>query len=124
LSFATTIVSYNNSAVADEQQGSKYNENGENNKHLVFWMFETRDGSSETLMSTSLQDDEEILFVVSTLALLSKSGPCGVNTDGKSTTVNAGQSNRRGTWQSTWGHAGRGNWRRTGGRSVTGRFFS
>jgi|UPI000581A2AE cathepsin A (carboxypeptidase C) len=66
-------------------EGSKYNENGED-KHLFFWMFEKR-GTS----------DANTPFIVwltggpgcsSTLALLSENGPCEVNEDGKSTTVN------------------------------------
>jgi len=67
---------------------SKYDQNGED-KHLFFWMFEKRD--------TEEMKDEEIPFVVwltggpgcsSTLALLSENGPCSVNKDGASTTVN------------------------------------
>lgn len=68
--------------------GSKYDENGED-KHLFFWMFEKRD--------TEGLEDEEIPFVVwltggpgcsSTLALLTENGPCTVNEDGASTSVN------------------------------------
>lgn len=70
-------------------KGSKYDENGED-KHLFFWMFEKRNASFE-------ETDEEIPFVVwltggpgcsSTLALLTENGPCSVNEDGKSTSVN------------------------------------
>ena len=70
-------------------KGSKYDENGEN-KHLFFWMFEKR-GSDQQLQ------DEEIPLVVwltggpgcsSTLALLTENGPCSVNEDGESTSLN------------------------------------
>lgn len=70
-------------------KGSKYDQNGED-KHLFFWMFEKRP-SGEDL------EDDEIPFVVwltggpgcsSTLALLTENGPCSVNSDGKTTTVN------------------------------------
>lgn len=67
--------------------GSDYDEDGED-KHLFFWMFEKRNQDDE---------DEDIPFIVwltggpgcsSTLALLTENGPCSVNPDGESTTVN------------------------------------
>lgn len=70
-------------------KGSKYDENGED-KHLFFWMFEKRNQDENV-------SQEEIPFVVwltggpgcsSTLALLTENGPCSVNPDGKTTTVN------------------------------------
>lgn len=70
-------------------QGSQYDANGED-KHLFFWMFEKR-GAAETM------DKEVIPLIVwltggpgcsSTLALLTENGPCTVNPDGQSTTVN------------------------------------
>jgi len=69
-------------------KGSKYDEDGEN-KHLFFWMFEKR--STEDVAA------EEIPFVIwltggpgcsSTMALLTENGPCSVNPDGESTSVN------------------------------------
>jgi len=66
-------------------KGSEYDENGEN-KHLFFWMFEKRGDY-----------DDDTPFVVwltggpgcsSTLALLSENGPCSVNHDAETTTVN------------------------------------
>mmetsp|Transcript_14955 Transcript_14955/g.19575 ORF Transcript_14955/g.19575 Transcript_14955/m.19575 type:complete len:539 (+) Transcript_14955:226-1842(+) len=66
-------------------KGSKYDENGQN-KHLFFWMFEKRGDF-----------DEDTPFIIwltggpgcsSTLALLTENGPCSVNKDGKTTTVN------------------------------------
>jgi len=65
-----------------------------NDKHLFFWMFEKRPSEEEVADD---DDDEVIPFVVwltggpgcsSTLALLSENGPCSVNEDGTSTTVN------------------------------------
>lgn len=65
--------------------GSNYDKDGED-KHLFFWMFEKR-GSF----------DENTPFIVwltggpgcsSTLALLTENGPCSVNPDGETTTVN------------------------------------
>ncbi len=70
-------------------KGSKYDENGED-KHLFFWMFEKRNQDENI-------SQEEIPFVVwltggpgcsSTLALLTENGPCSVNPDGKTTSVN------------------------------------
>jgi cathepsin A (carboxypeptidase C) len=72
-------------------KGSKYDENGEN-KHLFYWMFEKRPTRNEEELK-----DEETPFVVwltggpgcsSSLALLSENGPCSVNDDGKSTSIN------------------------------------
>lgn len=72
-------------------KGSKYDESGD--KHLFYWMFEKRPGQEEE----KKKDGAEIPFVVwltggpgcsSTLALLTENGPCSVNKDGKSTTVN------------------------------------
>eukprot|EP00548_Thalassiothrix_antarctica_P004937 CAMPEP_0194130158 /NCGR_PEP_ID=MMETSP0152-20130528/1268_1 /TAXON_ID=1049557 /ORGANISM="Thalassiothrix antarctica, Strain L6-D1" /LENGTH=525 /DNA_ID=CAMNT_0038824585 /DNA_START=46 /DNA_END=1623 /DNA_ORIENTATION=+ len=66
---------------------SKYDQKGED-KHLFYWMFEKR-GSSE--------DGDSIPFIVwltggpgcsSSLALLTENGPCSVNKDGKSTSLN------------------------------------
>lgn len=71
-------------------KGSKFDESGD--KHLFFWMFEKRGGDSATE-----EDAGDVPFVVwltggpgcsSTLALLTENGPCKVNPDGKSTTVN------------------------------------
>lgn len=71
-------------------KGSKYDEKGD--KHLFFWMFEKRPTDDEEVV-----EDDEIPFVVwltggpgcsSTLALLTENGPCSVNTDGASTSVN------------------------------------
>jgi cathepsin A (carboxypeptidase C) len=62
-------------------------------KHLFFWMFEQRDSHLSTTTSP-----EDIPFVVwltggpgcsSTLALLTENGPCSVNDDGATTSVNA-----------------------------------
>ena len=70
-------------------KGSDYDENGED-KHLFFWMFEKREAHL-------VEDASSIPFVVwltggpgcsSTLALLTENGPCSVNDDGKTTTVN------------------------------------
>ena len=75
-------------------KGSKYDENGED-KHLFFWMFEKRPSSEED--SNEGKADDEIPFVVwlnggpgcsSSLGLLTENGPCTVNPDGESTTVN------------------------------------
>lgn len=75
-------------------KGSKYDENGEN-KHLFFWMFEKRNSNTNT--EEEQLEQEEIPFVVwltggpgcsSTLALLTENGPCSVNPDGKTTSVN------------------------------------
>jgi Serine carboxypeptidase len=72
-------------------KGSKYDENGEA-KHLFFWMFERRPQDDQVNF-----DATDIPFVVwltggpgcsSTLALLTENGPCTVNNDGKTTTVN------------------------------------
>ncbi|GAX23091.1 cathepsin A [Fistulifera solaris] len=69
-------------------KGSEYDANGED-KHLFFWMFEKRESASK--------DNGAIPLIVwltggpgcsSTLALLTENGPCSVNPDGKSTTVN------------------------------------
>jgi cathepsin A (carboxypeptidase C) len=71
-------------------KGSKYDDKGED-KHLFFWMFEKRNIENLT------EEASEIPFVVwltggpgcsSTLALLTENGPCSVNKDGKSTSVN------------------------------------
>jgi len=71
-------------------KGSKYDQSGD--KHLFFWMFERRDSHLST------RKPEDIPFVVwltggpgcsSTLALLSENGPCSVNEDGATTSVNA-----------------------------------
>eukprot|EP00541_Cyclophora_tenuis_P000507 CAMPEP_0116568926 /NCGR_PEP_ID=MMETSP0397-20121206/15973_1 /TAXON_ID=216820 /ORGANISM="Cyclophora tenuis, Strain ECT3854" /LENGTH=532 /DNA_ID=CAMNT_0004096361 /DNA_START=33 /DNA_END=1631 /DNA_ORIENTATION=- len=68
---------------------SKYDKDGEN-KHLFYWMFEKR--SSDVDVS-----DASIPFVVwltggpgcsSSLALLTENGPCKVNKDGKTTSLN------------------------------------
>jgi len=66
-------------------KGSDYDKEGEN-KHLFFWMFEKRGDF-----------DKDTPFIVwltggpgcsSTLALLTENGPCSVNKDGETTTVN------------------------------------
>lgn len=67
-------------------KGSDYDKEGED-KHLFFWMFEKRGGDA----------DASTPFLVwltggpgcsSTLALLSENGPCSVNKDGATTSVN------------------------------------
>jgi len=67
-------------------QGSQYDKDGED-KHLFFWFFEKR----------NFDDIENTPFVVwltggpgcsSTMALLTENGPCSVNHDGKTTSVN------------------------------------
>jgi Serine carboxypeptidase len=80
-------------------KGSKYDENGED-KHLFFWMFEKRGSSPQENNNNNKEEpvsDPDIPFVVwltggpgcsSTLALLTENGPCTVNDDGKTTTVN------------------------------------
>jgi Serine carboxypeptidase len=78
-------------------KGSKYDENGED-KHLFFWMFEKRGSSpQENNNKEEPVSDADIPFVVwltggpgcsSTLALLTENGPCTVNDDGRTTTVN------------------------------------
>jgi len=66
-------------------KGSKYDEDGEN-KHLFFWMFEKR--------GEITKDTPFIVWLTggpgcsSTLALLTENGPCSVNKDAKSTTLN------------------------------------
>jgi len=66
---------------------SEYNQKGED-KHLFYWMFEKR-GSDPS--------DKTIPFIIwltggpgcsSSLALLTENGPCTVNKDGKSTSLN------------------------------------
>jgi len=73
-------------------KGSKYDEYGD--KHLFFWMFEKRADENEEKENVI---DEDTPFVVwltggpgcsSTLALLTENGPCSVNDDGATTTVN------------------------------------
>jgi len=81
-------------------KGSKYDEDGED-KHLFYWMFEKRGTDEETKQPDSKDHhkdtDDETPFLVwltggpgcsSTLALLSENGPCSVNEDGTSTSVN------------------------------------
>jgi len=72
-------------------KGSKYDKQGEN-KHLFFWMFEKRNKADQTE-----QDPSKTPFILwltggpgcsSTLALLTENGPCSVNQDGESTSVN------------------------------------
>lgn len=76
-------------------KGSKFDESGD--KHLFFWMFEKRANENEEKDNDEDEDGDEIPLVVwltggpgcsSTLALLTENGPCKVNDDGKSTTVN------------------------------------
>ena len=70
-------------------KGSQYDKDGED-KHLFFWMFEKRN-------QHQVEDQASIPFVVwltggpgcsSTLALLTENGPCSVNEDGETTSVN------------------------------------
>lgn len=67
---------------------SEYDQNGED-KHLFYWMFEKRNQSDG--------DDETIPLIVwltggpgcsSSLALLTENGPCSVNEDGETTSLN------------------------------------
>jgi len=71
-------------------KGSKYDQQGD--KHLFFWMFEKRESDTDKQVAA-----EDIPFVVwltggpgcsSTLALLTENGPCSVNDDGATTSVN------------------------------------
>ena len=73
-----------------EVKGSDYDKNGEN-KHYFYWMFEKRGATREDL------EKGDIPFVVwltggpgcsSTMALLTENGPCSVNEDGATTSVN------------------------------------
>lgn len=66
-------------------KGSDYDNDGED-KHLFFWMFEKR---------SEVKDDTPFIVWLtggpgcsSTLALLTENGPCKVNEDGATTTVN------------------------------------
>ena len=70
-------------------KGSTYDQEGED-KHLFFWMFEKRNIRAD-------ENPTKIPFIVwltggpgcsSTLALLTENGPCSVNPDGKTTSVN------------------------------------
>lgn len=73
--------------------GSKYDATGED-KHLFFWMFEKRRPDPPISTETSSEDTPFIVWLTggpgcsSTLALLTENGPCSVNDDGKTTTVN------------------------------------
>jgi hypothetical protein len=98
--FTSDIVAENNDDFCDasskslsgyfEVAGSKYDDNGEN-KNYFFWMFEKRGATVEQVQEGTIP------FVVwltggpgcsSTLALLTENGPCKVNDDGKTTSVN------------------------------------
>jgi hypothetical protein len=79
-------------------KGSDYDKNGED-KHLFFWMFEKRPSAAEPDLPSGGGGggDASTPFVVwltggpgcsSTLALLTENGPCSVNEDGKTTSVN------------------------------------
>ena len=71
-------------------KGSKYDE--DYSKHLFFWMFEKRNSHLD-----SNKKDKKIPLIVwltggpgcsSTLALLTENGPCSVNDDGETTSMN------------------------------------
>lgn len=72
--------------------GSKYDADGEN-KHLFYWFFEKR-GSNGQSKNVSGEEIPLILWLTggpgcsSTLALLTENGPCSVNPDGKTTSIN------------------------------------
>lgn len=72
--------------------GSQYDANDEN-KHLFYWFFEKR-GSAGEKTDVDSDDIPLILWLTggpgcsSTLALLTENGPCSVNDDGETTTVN------------------------------------
>jgi hypothetical protein len=79
-------------------KGSDYDKNGED-KHLFFWMFEKRPSAAESDLPSGGGggSDASTPFVVwltggpgcsSTLALLTENGPCAVNEDGRTTSVN------------------------------------
>jgi hypothetical protein len=77
-------------------KGSDYDKAGED-KHLFFWMFERRPQPEHVHGEDNNDDKSAIPFVVwltggpgcsSTLALLTENGPCSVNPDGTTTTVN------------------------------------
>lgn len=72
--------------------GSQYDSNGEN-KHLFYWFFEKR--AKATAESTLADGDIPLILWLtggpgcsSTLALLTENGPCSVNEDGESTSIN------------------------------------
>lgn len=74
-------------------KNSKYDQDDED-KHLFFWMFEKR-GSSDELADDEGDDSTPFILWLtggpgcsSTLALLTENGPCHVNEDGESTSVN------------------------------------
>lgn len=81
-------------------RGSEYDQNGED-KHLFFWFFEKRTGkttdSPSSYYSSNKNNNATIPLVLwltggpgcsSTLALLTENGPCSVNSDGTTTTIN------------------------------------
>jgi cathepsin A (carboxypeptidase C) len=78
--------------------GSKYDDN-EENKHLFYWFFEKRNTSltGNDKHNKEMKDPKDIPIILwltggpgcsSTLALLFENGPCKVNPDGQSTSLN------------------------------------
>ena len=71
--------------------GSKYDADGED-KHLFYWFFEKRSHGQEK--DVKAEDIPLIMWLTggpgcsSTLALLTENGPCKVNSDGKTTSIN------------------------------------
>jgi hypothetical protein len=71
--------------------GSKYDAEGDN-KHLFYWFFEKRPNSQD--VEVNAEEIPLILWLTggpgcsSTLALLTENGPCKVNEDGKTTSIN------------------------------------